>query len=75
MILQDPVPHIIARPSPNDILEWRKLYFNIIYVIKEAVLYSVIMIKLVQITAHFCTTSLSVNRAIGGIDVGISKQL
>lgn len=24
MNLQEPVSHIVARPSPNDILEWRK---------------------------------------------------
>ena len=22
--LQEPVSHVVARPSPNDILEWRK---------------------------------------------------
>lgn len=23
-ILQEPVPNVVARPSPNDILEWRE---------------------------------------------------
>lgn len=29
MNLQEPVSHVVARPSPNDILEWRKLHLSL----------------------------------------------
>uniref|UniRef100_M1AIQ8 Ubiquitin conjugating enzyme 2 n=1 Tax=Solanum tuberosum TaxID=4113 RepID=M1AIQ8_SOLTU len=26
-LCKEPVSHVVARPSPNDILEWRESYF------------------------------------------------
>jgi len=28
-LCKEPVSHVVARPSPNDILEWRKSYLAI----------------------------------------------
>lgn len=57
--LQEPVSHVVARPSPNDILEWRKciqifIFFCRISLNPQCYKLKIISLKIIGLCCYIC---------------------